>query len=216
MIASFARHGLSQEQLVTEALLQIAVGAETTASSIRGTMLHLMTNAVATRKLQAEIDEAMNSGKVSRPVIKETEAQQLPYLQAVIREGMRMHPARASPITKVVPRGGDTLDIDGRKVFLPGGTNIGACYFSMLRRKDIFDDDADVFRPERWLENEGEKLERMKKTVDLVFGYGQWQCLGKGIAMMELSKVFFELLRNFDFMLVNPAKPWKNRMWLGL
>lgn len=54
--------------------------------------------------------------------------------------------------------------------------------------------DADVFRPERWLEVEDEgRLESMRRSVELVFGYGKYGCLGKGIAFLELNKVFAEV-----------------------
>jgi cytochrome P450 len=50
-----------------------------------------------------------------------------------------------------------------------------------------------MFRPERWLEASGDQLQRMDKTVDLVFGYGRYQCLGKNIAMIEMRKTFTEV-----------------------
>jgi cytochrome P450 len=53
--------------------------------------------------------------------------------------------------------------------------------------------DADIFRPERWLEASGEKLEAMKRSSELVFGYGKYGCLGKTIAFLELNKVIAEV-----------------------
>lgn len=54
-----------------------------------------------------------------------------------------------------------------------------------------------MFRPERFMEaeREGHRIE-MEKQVELAFGYGRWMCAGKPVAMMELSKVFFEV--SFD------------------
>ena len=49
----------------------------------------------------------------------------------------------------------------------------------------------------------------MEKNNDLIFGHGKYQCLGKNIAFLELNKIFVELLRRFDFKLVDPDKPWK-------
>jgi cytochrome P450 len=51
-----------------------------------------------------------------------------------------------------------------------------------------------LFRPERWLEAEGTpKLEEMERSVGLVWGYGKYSCLGKGISWLEMNKVFFEV-----------------------
>ena len=48
----------------------------------------------------------------------------------------------------------------------------------------------------------------MERNNDLIFGHGKYQCLGKGIAFIELNKVFVELLRRFEFELVDKEKPW--------
>ncbi len=77
--------------------------------------------------------------------------------------------------------------------FVPGGTAIGWSIFGITRDKGVWGEDADQFRPERWLEVSPEKFKDMESTLELVFGYGKYQCLGKGIAMMELNKIFVEV-----------------------
>lgn len=90
---------------------------------------------------------------------------------------------------KEVPPEGDT--IDGR--FVPGGTRIAHNTYAVQRRQDIFGDDADVFRPERWLNADPEQRQLMVQTTELVFGYGRWGCLGKPVALLELNKVFVDV-----------------------
>ena len=63
----------------------------------------------------------------------------------------------------------------------------------MLRDKDVFGVDADMFRPERWLREDGKVLAVMEATLDLCFGVGRWGCLGRGIAEIELNKAVFEV-----------------------
>lgn len=193
MIDSFIRHGLKEDELVSESLLQILAGSDTTATAIRATMLFLIANPSTFRTLQNEIDAAVKAGQVSSPLIKASEAQKLPYLQAVIKEGMRIWPPVTGLISKVVPPEGDIVEVDGKKMFLPGGTNVGYCAWGVHHDRDVFGEDADVFRPERWLAPEGERLARMQRTAELIWGYGKYQCLGKNVAMIELNKVFFEV-----------------------
>jgi cytochrome P450 len=64
------------------------------------------------------------------------------------------------------------------------------------RNKAIFGEDAEVFRPERWLEATGETLQRMERTIEVLFGSGRYGCLGKSVAFVELDKFFFEVILN--------------------
>ncbi|KEZ41656.1 hypothetical protein SAPIO_CDS6974 [Scedosporium apiospermum] len=202
MLGSFIRHGLNKEEASGEALLQVVAGSDTSATPIRAVMLNLLTNPSAYKRLRDEIDSAIATGKISSP-IKNVEARELPYLQAVIKEGLRILPPAGGAFYKTVPPEGDV--IDGK--FIPGGTQIGSSPFGIHHSKATFGEDADIFRPERWLEAEGERLALMTNTVDMVFHSGKYQCLGKSVALMEFNKIFVELLRRFDFQLANAQKP---------
>jgi cytochrome P450 len=90
MLSSFISHGLTESELVAESIVQILAGADTTAAAIRATLLHIITNPRVYSALQAEIDSTIQEGKISSPVIKDTELRQLAYLQAVIKEGLRI------------------------------------------------------------------------------------------------------------------------------
>jgi cytochrome P450 len=195
MLASFVRHGLTQDELLTEALLQIVAGSDTTATAIRSILLYVFTHPPVYARLQSEIDSTVAAGRAPPVpgIIADLDAKGLPYLQAVIREGMRIHTPAAGPFAKRVPDGGDTVVVDGKSVFLPGGTNINSAAYAVLLDKGVYGEDADEFRPERWLlEKDEAKLVLMHRTSDLTFGYGRYQCLGKPIALMEISKTVFE------------------------
>jgi cytochrome P450 len=92
-----------------------------------------------------------------------------------------------------VPPGGDTVTIDGKQIFLPGGTSVGICQLGVQNRKDIFGDDTEIFRPERWLEDDEDKLAMMVRANDLGFGSGRFGCLGKDMARIEIQKAVFEV-----------------------
>jgi cytochrome P450 len=190
MLASFIRHGLNQEEASGEAFFQVIAGSDTSASTIRIALLSKLTNPGVYRKLQNEIDNAITAGKISSP-ITDAEGRQMPYLQAVIREGMRIIPPAPGAFFRTVPPGGDM--IDGK--FIPAGTQIGSSPFGIHHSKKIFGDDAEIFRPERWLEGDTEQLMEMRNTSDLVFHYGKYQCPGKSVAWMEFNKIFVEVRR---------------------
>ncbi|OAA66530.1 cytochrome P450 [Niveomyces insectorum RCEF 264] len=230
MLGAFVRNGLTQRECETEALFQIIAGSDTTATAIRMTLLYTMTTPRVYRRLQAEVDAAFGAlplvpedGDDYR-IVPNADAEKLSYLQAVIFEGLRIHPPFVGLPFKEVPPQGDTLP-DGR--FVPGGTRIAPSLWALTRRADIFGADVDVFRPERWLldddndgndgdgddDGHGDKTDRaakiveMRRTVDLIFGYGRWACAGKTLAFLELHKALPELLRHFDFQLVYPLRP---------
>ncbi|KAF2115707.1 pisatin demethylase [Lophiotrema nucula] len=221
MLASFIRHGLSGDDLFQETFEQILAGSDTTSAALRIIMLYIMTHPRVYTKLQAEIDGAVKAG-IASEVIPDAEARRLPYLSAVVREGLRVHPPVVNLFSRVVPEKGDAVTVDGKEYFLPGGTMIGYSAWSMHRNnKTLYGEDAEVFRPERWFvddsdPSEKDRLARMYKTNDMVFGFGRWQCVGKVVALIEIHKTIFELLRNFDFSLTNPHKPWHIFNTMGL
>lgn len=152
------------------------------------------TPSVQARLLQ-EIHAATDSGTITRPIIRDAEARRLPYLQACIKEGLRMYPPVTGLLAKAVPPGGAELEPG---MWAPGGTQVAWNSLGMMRLADVFGGDAEMYLPERWMvrdqgEAERERVERMTETVGLVFGYGRFGCLGKGVAMMELNKGVIEV-----------------------
>jgi cytochrome P450 len=200
MLASFVRHGLSKGEVFTEAMLQIMAGSDTTATALRSILLYLITHPRACSKLRAEIDTVVSSGTapVSPRIASDECLKTMPYLQAVVREGLRMHPPVTDVVPKKVPVGGDTFVLDGKTCHLPAGTNIGYSAWGVHHNRTIFGEDAKFFRPERWLleekdENSVEQLTAMRRTTEMIFGYGKYQCLGKPVAWLEITKVIFEV-----------------------
>ncbi|KAM5353563.1 hypothetical protein ACJ41O_000213 [Fusarium nematophilum] len=201
MLGSFVAHGLTQNEAESEILLQIIAGSDTTATAIRSTMLHIITVPRVYNALRAEISNT----SYAEAIIPDALGRDLPYLQAVIKEGLRIFPPVAGLMAKQVPPGGDIW----KGQFIPGGTSIGYCAWGIFRREDLWGADAGEFRPERWLDSSPEKIREMESALDLIFSYGRWQCLGRPVALMELNKVYVELLRHFDFSICDPTKPWK-------
>ncbi|KAK3368362.1 cytochrome P450 71A20 [Podospora didyma] len=203
MLGSFVANGLTRTEAEAETVVQIIAGSDTSATAIRSTLLFIMTSPLVYRRLQAEIDAGIKDGRISSP-ITDAEARNLPYLQAVIREGLRLWPPATAPLPKI-----SYQDQVVCGVHIPAGTHVAWAPFSFLRNKDTFGPDADLFRPERWLDIDPAKFRAMNQTVMMEFASGsRWECLGKTVAEIELNKTYVELLRRFDFTLVDPTNPW--------
>jgi cytochrome P450 len=164
-------------------------GSDTTATTLRATTLFVITQPKVYAALQSEIDEAERSNLLSKPIVQDAEVKNLPYLQACIKEGLRIWPPVMGLNQKAVPSGGEM--VNGK--FIPGGTKIGYSAWGVHRNKEVFGEDAHVFRPERWLGVNEERLSEMHKVADLVFGHGRYGCLGKTVALLELGKALAEV-----------------------
>lgn len=245
MLQSFISHGLTRPELQEEVTVQLFAGSDTVANGIRLCLLHLFSSAPNVyRRLQAELDAAYSfpshktssssttgSPGIEKPIPYST-CLSLPYLQACLRESLRILPPVATGgFYKDVGLAGDTIT----GFALPPGTKVatGAAIYAMCRSRQIFGQDADVFRPERWLEAEeaarleletsekdgaaaaggpgeaGRRLREMEITLGLIFGHGQFECVGRKLAMMQMNKVVAELVRRYDFTVLNPRRPCK-------
>lgn len=228
MLGHFLSKGLSQEQAEVESNVQILAGSDSTATVLRITLMFLIASPDAYAKLRTEIDDAVAAGNISYPVVTYAEAMKLPYLDAVIWEGMRLWPPLIGFLSKLAPKGGDTVN----GIFYPEGTEICVCPMGVGRRKDIFGEDADIFRPDRWTEADAAARNKYERATEFIFGSGRFTCLGKNIAMIELHKVFVEvrklrwktvhtkringananvnlcwqLLKNFDWAIADPLR----------
>jgi cytochrome P450 len=159
-------------------------GSDTIATAIRVTLLYLSTNPRVLSKFLDEIAAHSPSSPITEP-----EAKAMPYLQAIIKEGLRLWPPSSALVTKTAPPQGDTFN----GLFIPGGTDVGSSVWGVFRNKKFWGEDANEFRPERWFGLEDGRRKEMDDTMGLIFGFGKYTCLGKGVAMLELNKVFVEV-----------------------
>ena len=135
-------------------------------------------------------------------------------LDAVIRESLRMHPSVSMPLERYVPSTGLKLP-DGR--FIPPFTAVGMTPYVTSRNPGIWGADADEFRPERWLQAEGESDSAYQKRLqsfrasDLTFGGGSRICLGRHLALVEVYKIVATLVSRYEMELDDPSREWQVR-----
>ncbi|GAB7346935.1 hypothetical protein MBLNU459_g1999t2 [Dothideomycetes sp. NU459] len=182
---------LPPECLSAEILLVLLAGADTTGTAFQALLSHMLSHPSAYDRLVAELDSATRAGQLSEMPQYEQVAAHLPYYVACLRESMRLTPSAPNMFPRVVGAGG--MRLYGRHV--PEGTEVSSNPWVVQRDPAIYGDDAEEFRPERWLE--GEETVRVFQKCQLGFGYGARACLGKDIALMELYKAPVQFFRNF-------------------
>lgn len=109
----------------------------------------------------------------------------LESLQAILKEALRVHPPFPVPFERIIAPGAESAVAKVKP--LPAGTRIWSNLFVMSRSEEVFGDEPDDFRPERWLESSQEVLRRMDDMF-CVFGRGSRSCIGRNIAWMILEK----------------------------
>jgi cytochrome P450 len=140
-----------------------------------------------------------------------TEGCSMLYFQACLKECLRFHSPLGQLIPREVPKGG--VEIYGK--FLPEGTIVGCNVWTIHRDKNFYGEDADEFKPERWLSDDKEKVNGMERA-NFAFGGGPPVCVGKNIAILEINKFVPELFRRFELHLVDPARYRLLPGWLVL
>ncbi|KAI4732129.1 benzoate 4-monooxygenase cytochrome-like protein P450 [Aureobasidium sp. EXF-10728] len=204
---------LTDDRITAMCASLIIAGSDSTAISLSGVFYYILQNPHVYKKLLEEIDSADAAGLLDSnhdttgagDVVPFPAANKLNYLDAVVNESFRMHPAVGLLLERVVPPQGATI----RGENIPGGTIVGCNAWVLHQNKQIFGEDADVFRPERWLESEGAdpaRLAKMKSSM-FHFGAGARTCIGRNISLMETYKLVPSFLRKFELENVESEGP---------
>jgi hypothetical protein len=205
---------ISDQQVLAYLFANVNAGSDTTAAILRAIFYHLLKNPASLKKLEDELEDAVNIGKLSAPFPSWTESQGLPYLSAVIKEALRLNPALALPLERVVPPSGLNLELesprkslDPMSYYFPAGTIVGISPWVFQRDPRIFGANPLSWNPDRWLHANAKHMENELLT----FGAGKRTCLGRNIAMLELHKLVPAVLLRYKMQLADENKEWKLR-----
>lgn len=172
---------LDMEYIRAEVLLVLLAGADTTGTAFQALIQCLISNPESYRRLMREIDLADKNNLLSAIPQYDEVTTHLPYYIACVKEAMRLCPSAPNIFPRYVSEPG--LDLYGK--FVPPGVEISCNPYLVHRDPELYGEDAEDFRPERWLDPE---RARVFNKYNFAFGYGSRLCLGKDIAMMELYK----------------------------
>lgn len=179
----------TKETLISESIELLIAGTDTTAHSLSLAVGELASHPNVFNKARELVDRVWEQhGEFSIDSLKD-----LTYIRAVFKETLRLYSIASGSTSLEATR---QTEIQG--ITVPPGTRI---FWSMLgagRDPDIYLD-PNQFQPERWL-----KEEREDSSVPMIdFGSGYHRCLGEHLAMLEATIMLAELIRTFDWELVN-------------
>jgi hypothetical protein len=157
-------------------------GSDTTAIALRSIFYHLCKYP---RVYQTAVRELESTPDLSDPITFD-QGQRLTYIQACIKEGLRLQPAVGMLLERLVPKEGATLD----GVFFPAGTIVGINPWVVALDKNVYGQDAEEFRPERWLEASVDEHRMMERSFLAVSTSDTHHRLHPGIFLLILLPVW--------------------------
>lgn len=168
--------GLTDEELRDQLVTLLLAGHETTATALAWTLHELAQDPAQERKAR----DAASAGDDA-------------YLEAVLKESMRLHPV----IPMVVRHLMEPATVGG--IDLPAGVNVTASII-LAHASETSHPDHAAFRPERFLDGE------VATNTWIPFGGGVRRCIGAGFSLMEGVAVLREVLSTYDVSLPAGAR----------
>ncbi|XP_078148602.1 cytochrome P450 76M5-like [Carex rostrata] len=190
----FAESKITRREIIA-LLMEVFGGAsETTSITIEWVMAELLVHPVTMAKAQAEVRKAFAS-----QTFTESDIINLPYLQAVIKEVMRLHSVGSLLFHKAMK---DGVDLSGYRV--PKGATVVVNTWAIGRNPQLWIE-PDVFRPERFLEKQ---ISFHGKDFEYIpFGYGKRSCPGLPFAVRVIPFLLALMLAEFDWKLPDEMEP---------
>ncbi|KAL1933939.1 hypothetical protein VTP01DRAFT_8029 [Rhizomucor pusillus] len=177
---------LTVDAIAQETVLFLIVGSETTSATLGFILIQLLRNPDKLALLREEIDALPLQGKT----FAHEQLKNLPYLNGVIHEGLRMDPIVAVGVERQTYK--DTTL--GGQLFLPKGTAV-LCNVNHVHHNPQYWPEPHKFKPERWLPDAEPPAD-----MDAFFGFsaGSRNCIGKLYAMVEMRLCISMLVKLYD------------------
>ena len=183
---------MSHTEIEINALSLIVAGSESVTTVLTGVTNYLLREPVKLQRLVHEI----RSTFPNESDISSVSTSRQRYLYAVLQEGMRLCPTIPDGMRRVVPKGGATV----AGYFLPEDTVVSIPQWAAYQSDSNFHSPSS-FAPERWLPES--RLPSSPYRLDRQdtfnpFSLGPRNCLGRGLALLEMRLILTKMLWNFD------------------
>ncbi|KZL71025.1 FUM6p [Colletotrichum tofieldiae] len=174
---------LSEQDVVHNIITFLVAGHETTSGLLSFVIYYLLENPEELKKAREEVDRVIGCGPINVHHL-----QQLPFLDSVFRETLRLMPT--APGYYVTPF---KEEIIGGKYAVKPGEALCILLHTLHRDPAIWGSDADDFKPDRM-----KTLDDIPSNAWKPFGNGMRGCIGRAFAWQEAQLVISMILRNFD------------------
>ncbi|PMD30788.1 cytochrome P450 [Hyaloscypha variabilis F] len=181
----------TEQRVRDEMNMFMAAGTDTTSHTITCALLLLVNNPKKLKYLVAELDRAFPS---KNDPITFAKTQDLPYLNAVINEALRLLPIISAGVSRITT---ETTILGNYEI--PPGVEVLAWVSAKMVDPALWPD-ADDFVPERWLGKY--KSAEVDRAVFIPFSIGSRNCIGQQFAMKEMRLVLATLVRRYELTLV--------------
>jgi cytochrome P450 len=195
---------MTEDEMIANSMAVIVAGSETLTATLAGTINALLTQDTKRETFVKEIKSSFRGeAEITIQLTK-----MLPYLTAVLQEGLRLSPPIPDNMHRSVPKGGAT--IAGH--YLPEGVVVGIPCYATFRSATNFSR-PDEFVPERWLPEQQQNFKGDRKEAYNPFSLGAHGCLGQQLAWAEMRVILARLVWNFDFEIPEEKKPlvWESQ-----
>ncbi|KXN90138.1 Cytochrome P450 4A4 [Leucoagaricus sp. SymC.cos] len=200
---------LTDEELLAQMRTILLAGHETSATSLCWVLLELARHPDIQTKLRREIrDTEATIHARGGSDFTASDLDGMPYLNAVLKESMRFHPAvyhnyRQAVRDDVLPLSKPITTTTGElvsKLPIPKGLKVILSISGYNRNQEVFGEDADVYNPERWLRDVTEMKGPSVGVYGnlLTFAGGVRTCIGWRFALYEVQSLTVEIINNFE------------------
>ncbi|EIW75992.1 cytochrome P450 [Coniophora puteana RWD-64-598 SS2] len=205
-------NNMSDEDVLAQIPTFLVAGHETTSTATSWALMSIAENP----DIQARLREEIASLGTDTPTMDELSEGSLPYLDAVVRESLRLHSpvpfaARKAARDDVIPLGTPYTDGRGRvhtELRVEAENTMIVPIYAMNTAEEIWGSDATVFNPERWMQGGGPEKAHGLPGVwghQMTFLGGQHACIGYKFSLFEMKALLFSLVKAFEFELAVPV-----------
>ncbi|KAG0486618.1 hypothetical protein HPP92_008713 [Vanilla planifolia] len=191
---------LSDEEVLVLCSELLTAGTDTTATALQWTMAQIVDQRSVQQKLVEEIENAVkrNGGE-----LKEEDLQKMPYLKAVVMEGLRRHP----PSHFVLPHA-VTKDVELEGWLIPRNSSVNVMVADFGWDERVWKEPME-FKPERFMkggDGEGVDITGNRELKMMPFGVGRRICPGIALAMLHIQYFVANLVKEFEWETVDGEK----------